>query len=94
MTGLMDGCNVLSETQFVGTCLRVDTAQVLSVGGSLPPSGAARERSQFNIKPTLGASLLILPRGYLQKSFPQVDTSAKQQGFEIIAYKVASNFLC
>ena len=44
-TDSMDGCNVLPETQFVGTRLRVYTTQVLSVGGSLPPCGAAGERS-------------------------------------------------
>ena len=54
-----------------------------SVGGSLPPWGDARERSEFNIKPPLGAPLLIFPRGYLLKSFPQVDTSATQREFEI-----------
>ena len=79
----MDGCNVLPETQFVGTRLRVDTIRVLSVGGNLPHCGAAGERSEFNIKPPLGASLLIFPRGYLLKSFPRVDTSARQRGFEI-----------
>ena len=41
------------------------------------------ERSEFDIKPPLGAPLLIFPRGYLLKSFPQVDTSARQRGFEI-----------
>ena len=51
--------------------------------GTLPPCGAAGERSEFNIKPPLGAPLLIFPRGYLLKSFPQVDTSARQWGFEI-----------
>ena len=74
----MDGCNVLPETQFVGTRLRVDTTRVFSVRGSLPPWGAAGE---FNIKPPLGAPLLIFLRGYLLKSFPQVDTSARQWGF-------------
>ena len=53
------------------------------MGGSLPPWGAAGERSEFTIKPSLGAPLLIFPRGYLLKSFPQVDTSARQRGFEI-----------
>ena len=57
--------------------------RVLSVGGNLPPCGAAGERSEFNIKPTLGAPLLIFPRCYLLKSFPRVDTSARQRGFEI-----------
>ena len=82
-TDLMNGCNVLPETQFVGTRLRVDTTRDLSVGGSLPPLGAAGERSEFGIKPPLGASLLIFLRGYLLKSFPQVDTSAIQRGLEI-----------
>ena len=52
-------------------------------GGNLPPCGAAGERSEFNIKPPLGAPLLIFTRGYLLKSFSQVDTSTRQQGFEI-----------
>ena len=79
----MDGCNVQPETQFAGTRLRVDTPPVLSVWGSLPPWVAAVERSEFNIKPPLGAPLLILPRGHLLKSFPRVDTSARQWGVEI-----------
>ena len=54
----MDSCNVLPEIQFVGTHLRVDTTQVLSVGGTLPPWGAAGERSEFDIKLPLGAPLL------------------------------------
>ena len=77
----MDGCNVLLETQCVGTHLHVDTTRVLSVRGSLHPWGAAGERSEFNIKPPLGAPLLIFPRGYLLKSFPQVDISARQRRF-------------
>ena len=79
-TDSMDGCNVLPETKFVGTRLRVDTTQVLSVKGNLPPCRAAGERSEFNIKPPLGAPLLIFPQGYLLKSFPRVDTSARQRG--------------
>ena len=82
-TDTMDGCNVLPETQFVGTRLRVDTTYVFYVGGTLPPCGAARERSESNIKPPLGAPLMIFPRGYLPKSFPQVDTSARMRGVEI-----------
>ena len=78
----MDGCNVLPETQFAGTRLRVDTTRVLSVGCSPPPSGAAGERSEFYIKPPLGAPLLIFPRGYLLESFPQVNTSARQWGLK------------
>ena len=71
------------SSQFVGTHLRVDTTRVLSIGGSIPLCGAAGERSEFNIKPPLGAPLLIFPRGSLLKSFPQVDTSARQREFEI-----------
>ena len=37
----------------MGTRLRVDTTRVLSVGGFLPPWGAAGERSEFDIKPPL-----------------------------------------
>ena len=59
----------------------MDTTRVLSVGGS--GGGAAGERSELNIKPPLGAPLMIFTRGYLLKSFPQVNTSARQQGFEI-----------
>ena len=43
-------------------------------GGSIPPWGAARERSESNIKLPLRAPLLIFPRCYHLKSFPQVDT--------------------
>ena len=67
-TDSMDGCNVLSETQFVGNRLRVDTTRVLSVGGSLPCWGAAGETSEFNIKPPLGAPLLI----FLSRLSPEV----------------------
>ena len=55
-------------------------------GGTLPPWGAAWERSEFNIKPPLGAPLMIFPQGYLLKSFPRVDTSARQRGFEISVF--------
>ena len=44
---------------------------------------AARERPEIDIKPPLGAPHLIFPRGYLLKSFPQGDTSARQWGSEI-----------
>ena len=55
-------------------------------GGFPSPWGNAGERSEFNIKPPLGAPLMIFPIGYLLKSFPQVDTSARQRGFEIRAF--------
>ena len=38
---------------------------------------------EFVIRPPLGVPLLIFSRGYLLKSFPQGDTSARQWGFEI-----------
>ena len=82
-TDSMDGCSILPEFQFVGSRLRVDTTRILYVGGFLPLLGAAGERPEFSIKPPIGAPLLIFPRGYLLKSFPQVDTSARQWGFEI-----------
>ena len=65
----MDGCNVLPETQFVGTRLRVDTTRVYSVGVPFPTWGAAGERSELSIKPTLGAPLYDFARGYLLKFF-------------------------
>ena len=89
MTDSMDCCNVLPETQFVGTRLRVDTTRVLFMGGSLPLWGTAGERSEFNITPPL----LIYPRGHLLKSFPQVDTSARQRGFEITAFPILDELL-
>ena len=69
------------------------TTRVLSVGGSRPPCGAAVERSEFNIKPPLGAPLLIFPRGYLLKAFPQVNTSARHRGFEIRVFPLLGELL-
>ena len=55
--------------------------------GEFPsPWGAAGERSEHSIKLPLGSPLLIIHRGYLLKSFPQVDTSARQRGFEISVF--------
>ena len=45
--------------------------------------GAAGERSEFDIKLLIGASLRSFPQGYLLKSFQQGDTSAIQRGLEI-----------
>ena len=78
----MYGCSILPEAKFVGTHMRVDSTQVLSVGSS-PPMVAAREMPEFSIKPSLGAPLAIFPLGYLLKSFPQGDTSTRLWGFEI-----------
>ena len=47
--------------KFVRIRLRVDTTRVLSVGGFVPPWGTAGERSEFDIKPLLGAPFLIFP---------------------------------
>ena len=60
--------------------------------GGFPSSfgSCRRDLSEFNIKPPLGAPLLIYPRGYLLKSFPQVDTSARQRGFEIRVFPLLS----
>ena len=59
-TDSMHGCNVLPETQFVRTGLRVDTTRVSSAAAPLtlwePP-----ERPEFDIKLPLGAPLLIFP---------------------------------
>ena len=68
MTGSVDGCGVLPETQFVGTRLRMDTTWVFYVGGFLPPMRPSGERPEFDIKLPLGAPVLIFPRGYLLKS--------------------------
>ena len=42
----------------------------------------------FSIKPPLGAPPKIFPQGYLLKSFPQVDTSARQRWFEIRVFNL------
>ena len=58
------------------------------LSGSIPPLRTAGERSEFSIKPPLGAPLLIFHRGHLLKSFPQVNTSARQRGFEIRVFPI------
>ena len=83
MTGSVHGGNIPPETQFIETRLRVDTTPVLSIGGSLPNMGAAGERPDIDVKPRLGAPLMIFPRDYLLKSYTQGDSSARQRGFEI-----------
>ena len=40
----------------------MDNTRVLSVFSFLPPTGAAGQRPEFDIKPPLGAPLLILPQ--------------------------------
>ena len=59
--------------------------------------GAARYMPNIVIKPPLGVYLLIFPQGYLM-SFPQVDTSARQRGLEIILLsllcELPSSFTC
>ena len=66
----------------------MDTMQVSSVGGSIPPMVAAEERPEFDIKPPLGASLTIFSQGYFLKLFPQGDISAKQLEFEIKVFSL------
>ena len=83
--GSVDGCSVLTETQFVGICLCVDTTQVLSVEASILLTRAAGERSKFNFKPHLGAPLLIFPQGYLLKSFKR-GCFCNTAGFQIIVF--------
>ena len=77
MTGLVDGCSVLQETQFVGTCLFVDTTRDLYARSSFPLITAARERPEFDVKPPLGALLqmffrlfpdIVSTRGCFRKS--------------------------
>ena len=48
------------------------------------PIEAAGEKTELDAKPPLGAPLLILPRGYLLKSFTQEDTSARQRGLKSV----------
>ena len=78
----MDGCNVLPETQFVGTRLRVDTTRASYVGVAFPLAELP-ERGQSLTSNAFRAPLLIFTRGYLLKSFSKLDTSARQRGFEI-----------
>ena len=68
-TDSMDGCSILLETQLVGTRLRVDTTQVLSVEAFLPPMVTVGESPQFVIQPPLWALHLLLPRSYLLNFF-------------------------
>ena len=91
--GSVDGCRVLQPTQFVGTHLYVSRTWVLSAGGFLPPLGAAGEMPEFDIKPPFLAPLLIFPRGYLLKCFPQVDTSPRQRGFRFRVFSYQGQLL-
>ena len=52
--------------------------------------GAVRETPEIDVKPPLGTPLLIFPRGYLLKSFPQRDTSARQSGYGISVFPLLS----
>ena len=83
MTGSVDGCSILPETKFVGTCLCVDTTEVFICMGFSAPMEAAGGRLEFDIKPPLGAPLMIFPQGYLLKSFQQRDTSSRQRVLKI-----------
>ena len=50
------------------------------------PVRAAGERPEFDIKPHIGASLKIFPRGHFLKSFPQRDTLTIQLDCEISVF--------
>ena len=80
--GSVDGCSVLTETQFVGTRLCVDTTRFCLLE-SPSSMGAAGERLELDAKPPLGAPHLVFPRRYLLKSVAQEDTSARERGCEI-----------
>ena len=72
-TGSVDGFSVLLGTQFVLTRLREETSRISPVRSSLPLMETARERPEFAFKSSFGAPHLILPQGYLLKSFQQVN---------------------
>ena len=73
----------MSETQFVGNHLHVDTTWVLSVG-VYSPMEATMETPEFNIKPPLWDPILIFPRGNLLMSFPHGDTSARKRSLKSV----------
>ena len=81
-TSSVDGCSTMPETTFVWTCLHVVHSSFIC-RCSLSPVGVSGEMPEFSIKPPIGAALLIFFLGYLPKSIPQGDTSARQWGFEI-----------
>ena len=81
--GDMPEFDILPETQFVRSLLRVDTTLALSIGDYLPPRRAAGEMPEFDIQPPFWAPLMNVPRGSLMRSLTQADTSTRQQGFEV-----------
>ena len=76
-TDSVDGCSILLETQFVGSRLHVNTTWILSVGVPFPYVSCRRE-ARVDIKPPLGAPLLIFPPEVFEKRL----ALARQQGFE------------
>ena len=50
--------------------------------------GVTGEIPMFDIKPHLGAPRLIFTQGYLLKSFPYGDTSARQREFQIRVFSL------
>ena len=82
-TGSVDICSVLSEIQLIGTSLHVDTTQVSCVWGRIPLMEAARERPEFDIKPTLWALLLIFSSRVSPNVFSTRGYLRKTAGFEI-----------
>ena len=79
----MDGCNVLPETQFVGTRLRMDTSLVFLWGFPSSLGSCRRERSDFNFKPPLGAPLLIFSSRLSPEVFSTSGYFRKTAGVEI-----------
>ena len=51
---------------------------------------ATWESLEFDIKPPLGVSFLIFPRGYLMKSFLHEDALARQRVCEIRVFPLLS----
>ena len=65
------------------TRLRVDTTSIISRGISFHYFICRRET---DVEPPIGTPLLIVPRGYIEKSFPQGNTSARQRVYDIRAF--------
>ena len=81
----MDGCSVQPETQFVETSLSLDGAEVLSVGDSLLPMGAAGKRLKFEITPPLEAPLLTFPCSLFHTGTHPQDSSGLKSEFSLLS---------
>ena len=78
-TGSVDSCSVLPETQICREPPACGHHTSVICRWFHSPMAAAGVSSEFDMKPPLGAPLLIFPRGHVPKSFPQGDTSARQR---------------